>query len=243
MPAMHDLKILGMPQDGTFAEYVVVDVSRVHKKPAHLSVAEAASLPLAGVTAYRALFKQGFAKKGSTVFVAGIGSGVSTFAAQFAAAIGCKVVVSSSSKEKLEQAISRHALVGGVLYTSPAKEWVQHAKELISNEGFDIVIDGAAGRDFGELLKLLKPGGSLVSYGGTAGKPIDLDIFRIFLLQLRIIGTSMGSDDDFREMMQFVEDYRITPVVGEVHQWEVRNRWGPFCGIHSPFSEEVKQED
>jgi len=222
VPAMHNLKILGMPQDGTFAEHVVVDVSRVHKKPAHLSVVEAASLPLAGVTAYRALFKQGLVKKCHSVFVTGIGSGVSTFAAQFAAALGCKVVVSSSSKEKLEQAIHRHALVGGVLYTSPAKEWVQQAKELIGNEGFDIVIDGAAGRDFNELLKLLNPGGTIVSYGGTAGKPIDLDIFRVFLLQLRIIGTSMGSDEDFKEMIQFVEDFRITPVVGEVHSWEVR---------------------
>lgn len=226
-PAMHDLQLLGMPIDGTLAEYVVVDVSRVHKKPSHLSDVEAASVPLAGVTAYRALFQQGQAKCGSTVFVTGIGSGVSSFVAQFAAAAGCKVVVSSSSQEKLDQAIERHTLAGGVLYSKPAKEWTREALQLIDSSsygGFDLVVDGAAGRDFNELLKLLKPGGTIVSYGGTAGKPIDLDIFRIFLLQLKILGTSMGSDQDFSDMIQFVSDHRIIPVISDTHLWQAATK-------------------
>lgn len=221
-PAMHELEVLGMPKEGTLAEYVLVDVSRIYEKPSHLSDAEGASLPLAGVTAFRAVFKQGLAKRGSAVFVSGIGSGVSTFAAQFASAIGCRVVVSSSSQEKLDRAISRHSLLGGVLYSSPAKEWSTQALELIGRDGFDLVIDGAAGRDFNELLRLLKPGGRFVSFGGTSGKPLDLDIFRVFLLQLKILGTSMGSDDDFAHMIKFVEDHRIIPVIGEVYPWEVR---------------------
>lgn len=222
---MHNLEVLGMPKEGTLAEYVVVEASRVKERPMHLTELEAASLPLAGVTAYRALFNQGEAKKGHAVFVTGIGSGVSTFAAQFAAAVGCRVVVSSSSQEKLDEAVKRHSLLGGVLYTSPVKEWTRSALDLINagpSDGFDIIIDGAAGRDFNDLLRMLKPGGRFVSYGGTAGKPVDLDIFRIFLLQLKILGTSMGSDQDFDNMIQFVEDHKITPVIGETYQWEVR---------------------
>lgn len=225
-PAMHNLEVLGMPKEGTLAEYVVVDASRVKERPSHLTEVEAASLPLAGVTAYRAVFNQGEAKKGHAVFVTGIGSGVSTFAAQFAAAIGCRVVVSSSSPEKLDEAVKRHALLGGVLYTAPVKEWTRAALDLLGggSEGFDLIIDGAAGRDFNDLLRMLKPGGRFVSYGGTAGKPVDLDIFRVFLLQLKILGTSMGSDQDFDNMIQFVEDHRITPVIGEIYPWEVRNK-------------------
>lgn len=222
-PAMHELVLLGMPIDGSFAEYVVVDVGRIHLKPTHLSDAEAAAVPLAGVTAYRALFKQGQAKKGCRVFVSGIGSGVSTFAAQFAASAGCSVVVSSSSQDKLNEAIARHSLTGGVLYTQPAKEWAKQALAFTDNVGFDVVIDGAGGPDFNALIQILRPGGRLVSYGATAGKPKDVDIFRVFLFQLKILGTSMGSDDDFKEMLQFVDEYRIKPVIGDFHQWEVRH--------------------
>lgn len=221
-PAMHDLVLLGMPMDGAFAEYVVVDVSRIHMKPTHLSDVEAAAVPLAGVTAYRALFKLGLAKKGCRVFVSGIGSGVSTFAAQFAASAGCFVVVSSSSQDKLDEAIARHSLAGGVLYTQPAKEWSKQALALTDNVGFDVVIDGAGGPEFNALLHILRPGGRLVSYGATAGKPKDLDIFRIFLLQLKLLGTSMGSDDDFTEMLKFVDEFRIKPVISDYHPWEVR---------------------
>lgn len=260
-PAMHNLEVLGMPKEGTLAEYVVVEVSRVKERPAHLTEFEAASLPLAGVTAYRALFNKGEAKKGHAVFVTGIGSGVSTFAAQFAAAVGCRVVVSSSSQEKLDEAVKRHSLLGGVLYTAPVKEWTRAALDMLGggsgsgsdapvassasssgggaadsgaadSGGFDIIIDGAAGRDFNDLLRMLKPGGRFVSYGGTSGKPVDLDIFRIFLLQLKILGTSMGSDQDFDNMLQFVEDHRITPVIGETYQWEVRTLCRPFFFHH-----------
>lgn len=233
-PAMHDLSILGMPRDGTLAEYVVVDVSRVHRKPEHLSEVEAAALPLAGVTAFRALFHQAQAKRGSKVFVTGIGSGVATFVVQFAAAIGCQIVVSSGSQEKLDAALARHPLLGGVLYTAPTKEWTKDALNYIKNEGFDIVIDGAGGKDFNELLKLLKPGGRLVSYGATVGKPADFDIFRVFLLQLKILGTSMGSDEDFAEMLKFVEEHRIIPVIAHVHPWEVRQKQPPL--IYPPLT-------
>ena len=95
-----NFEIIGMPRNGTFAEYVAVPADRIFPKPSHLSWEEAAALPLAGLTAYRAVAVQGKLKAGEQVLVTGIGGGVAQFAAQFVLALGAKLFVSSSSPEK-----------------------------------------------------------------------------------------------------------------------------------------------
>eukprot|EP00659_Diplonema_papillatum_P003273 gene3273-5132_t len=104
--------ILGMPVDGTFAEFVKIPVANLRPAPAHLSDQQAASLPLAGGTAYRALITKGEAKAGDCVLVTGIGGGVALFALQFAVALGCRVYVTSSSDEKLKKAEGLGACCG-----------------------------------------------------------------------------------------------------------------------------------
>ncbi|GMQ23734.1 zinc-binding dehydrogenase [Algoriphagus sp. oki45] len=204
-------EILGMPRNGTFAEYVAVPVDRLVPKPSHLSWVEAAALPLAGLTAYRALVYQGQVKTGEQVLVTGIGGGVAQFAAQFAHALGAQVFVSSSQSEKLQMA-KELGFRGGFNYRE--KDWVSQALELTG--GFDLIIDGAAGDGINDLIQACKPGARIVFYGATAGNPGKLEARRIFWNQLKIMGSTMGSDEDFRSMIDLVESHQLHPTVDQV---------------------------
>lgn len=207
-----NFEILGMPRNGTFAENVVVPADRLHQKPDHLTWEESAALPLAGLTAYRALTYQGQLEEKENVLVTGFGGGVAQFAAQFALALGAKVSISSSSSDKIKKGLKMGASFG-FDYTNP--KWVDQAVEK-SRGGFDLIIDGAAGDSFNQLIQACKPGGRIVFYGATRGNPSKLEARRIFWNQLKIMGSTMGSDKDFRKMLQLVERREIHPVIDKV---------------------------
>lgn len=206
-----DFRILGMPNDGTFATHVRVPVKYLHRKPDHLDWSEAAALPLAGLTAYRAVFTQGQVQPGEDVLVTGIGGGVATFALQFASAVGANVFVTSSSADKL----ARSGLLGAVAgYDYTAGDWTAW---LLREHGHPhLIIDGAGGEGFARLIDLVAPGGRIVCYGATAGPPKKLDLFKVFWKQLHIIGSTMGSPDDFVAMLELVAREAIRPVIDEV---------------------------
>lgn len=206
-----DFTILGLPEDGTFAEYVKVKAEYLYHKPAHLDWEHAASLPLAGLTTYRALFTKGQAKKGDTVLITGIGGGTGTFALQWALAAGCKVFVTSGSGEKIQRAKEMGASAG-VCYK--AQDWAQELQHF--SGGFDVIIDSALGNGFEKLLDLSKPGGRIVFFGGTAGNIPPLNGRKIFWKQLQLLGTTMGSPDDFKGMVELVNKHKIVPVVDEI---------------------------
>ncbi len=210
-----DFKILGNPDDGTFAEFVKVPADRLVQKPEHLSWEEAASLPLGGLTAYRALFVQGQLQAGEKILVTGFGGGVAQFAAQFALAAGAEVYVSSSSVEKISYALEL-GIAGGFTYTD--KGWVKEAQAI--SGGFDCIIDSAMGDTLDNLIKVTKPGGRIVFYGATLGNPTSLDARRVFWNQIRLIGSTMGSDQDFSDMIAFVEKNSLKPIVDEVFPLE-----------------------
>jgi NADPH:quinone reductase-like Zn-dependent oxidoreductase len=203
-----DFLILGLPQDGTFAVEVAVDHSQLHDKPSYLSWQQAAALPLAGVTAYRALFAQGNLSEGETVLITGIGGGVATFALQFALAAGAEVWVSSSSPDKIARALELGAR-GGVNYRQD--DWA----EQLASQGIapQLIIDSAGGPGYASLIELAAPGGRLVNYGATAGPPEKLDLFKVFWKQLRLQGSTMGSPQDFLAMLAFANEHKITPIV------------------------------
>lgn len=205
-----EFEILGMPSHGTLAEYIAVPLDRIHPKPSHLSWEEAAALPLAGLTAFRALVVKGQVQAGDQVLVTGIGGGVAQFAAQFALALGAKVYVSSSSSEKLAQAITQGAS-GGFNYTQA--NWA--AVALQQTGGMDLVIDGAAGDTLSRLMDVCKPGARLVFYGATRGNPGQVEVRKLFWNQLQLIGTTMGNDSDFLKMLELVEKFKIKPVVDQ----------------------------
>jgi len=206
-----DFKILGLPDDGTFAEYVKVRVEHLHAKPIHLTWEQAAAVPLAGLTAYRALFTKGKAKKGDKVLITGVGGGTGTFALQWAVAAGCHVFVTSGSGEKIEQAKLLGASAG-VNYK--AQDWAEQLQHL--SGGFDIIIDSALGDGFAKLPDICNPGGRIVIFGGTAGNIPALNGRKIFWRQLQIIGAMMGSPDDFKAMLAFLNKHQVIPVVDEV---------------------------
>jgi len=211
--------ILGLPEDGTFAEYVKVPIENLVEKPLGLSFEEAAALPLAGVTAYRALMTRAQVKAGEKVLITGIGGGVALFALQFAIAAGAEVVVTSGSTEKLDKAMAMGAS-GGANYTD--KGWVETLKSLAG--AFDVIIDGASGDGVNDLLDLAMPGGRVVFYGATRGNPANVVARRIFWKQLNVMGSTMGSPADFRSMVDFVGRHSIRPVIDTIFPFD-QMRW------------------
>lgn len=206
-----NFEIIGMPRNGTFAEYVVVPADRVFPKPYHLSWEEAAALPLAGLTAYRAVAVQGKLKAGDQVLVTGIGGGVAQFAAQFVLALGAKLFVSSSSREKRSAAL---ALGASDAFDYSVGNW--SAAALESSGGMDLIVDGASGDTLSQLMNIAKPGGRLVFYGATRGNPPQLEARKLFWNQLQLIGTTMGTDHDFSEMLALVDSLQLRPRIDAV---------------------------
>jgi zinc-binding alcohol dehydrogenase/oxidoreductase len=207
-----DFVVLGMPDPGTFAEYISLPAQYIFPLPAHLSFEQGAALPLAGLTAYRAAFTRAQVQPGELVLVTGVGGGVALTAAQLCAARGAEVWVTSSSEEKIARAQELGAK-GGINYN--AEGWV---KTLTQQAGgpFDVIIDSAAGAAFGALLDAATPGGRIVFYGGTLGNIPDLPPAKVFWKQLSILGSTMGSPQDFAAMLALVTEQQLVPVVDEV---------------------------
>lgn len=201
--------ILGMPHDGTFAQYVTVPKANVYPKPAHLSMEEAAAIPLAGLTAYRATFTRGQLHQGETVLIPGIGGGVQTFVLLFVKAAGARAIVTSGSEDKLEHARALGADVT-IDYSDP--DW----NKKIKRGEVDLVVDSSGGDTLNKALGLLRPGGRAVLYGGTRLES-TIRIFPIFWNHLDIRGTSMGSPADFRAMLEFVTKHKIRPAIDRVY--------------------------
>jgi zinc-binding alcohol dehydrogenase/oxidoreductase len=205
-----DYRILGLPEDGTYAEYVKVPADHVFPKPRNLSHEEAAAIPLAALTAYRALVTRGEVKSGDTVVIPGIGGGVATFLVQMAVALGAKVFVTSGSDEKIEFA-KKLGAQDGVNYKS--ENW---SKELRSMTGpVDLSVDSIGGEVFDALLTVAKPGSRIVTFGATAGPVPKLVMPKIFLKQIDVLGTAMGSPQEFAAMLDLYEQQDLKPVINE----------------------------
>jgi NADPH:quinone reductase-like Zn-dependent oxidoreductase len=223
-----EFRILGMPDNGTFAEYVVVNARYIHPKPAHLSFEQAAALPLAALTAWRALMtRAGLRTAGSTapekVLITGIGGGAALFALQFAVAAGAEVWVTSGSPDKLKKAKALGAK-GGVNYHEP--DW---SKTLMAETGggrpgssargnptrsyFDVIIDSAGGPGFARLIDVAAPGGRIAFFGGTTGNITDIVPPKVFFKQLTIFGSTMGTEHEFADMIDFVRAKQLVPVL------------------------------
>ncbi len=206
-----NFQILGMPQDGTFAEQVLVPVAHVHKSPGHLDPTLAAAIPLAGVTAFRAVFSQAELKTSEKVLVAGAGGGVATFAVQFAKAAGATVYVTSSSPTKISQAIRLGATAG---FNYRDSDWDQQLLEVAGP--IDVIVDSAGGLGYDTLLKVAAAGGRIVNYGATAGPAKSVNLFHVFWKQLRLLGSTMGSPADFSAMLDFLNHHRMEPVIDRI---------------------------
>jgi NADPH:quinone reductase-like Zn-dependent oxidoreductase len=203
-------KILGFPDTGTFAEYIAISKKYVFEKPENLSFEESAAVPLAGLTAYRALFTKARLRAKEKVLITGIGGGAALWVLQFAVAYQARVYVTSGSDDKLSKAKSLGA-VGGFNYKNP--DWAEQAKKEAM--GFDIIIDCAGGPDFNKYIELAMPGGRIVNFGRTAGMIGSINTRLLYWKQLSILGTTMGTRDEFLSMIDFIESRNLKPVIDQ----------------------------
>ena len=204
-------RILGGPDDGTYAELVRIPAENVFPKPPRLSFEEAAALPLAGLTAYRALVSRARIRSGETVLILGIGGGVATIALHIARAAGCRVIVTSSSDDKLARAKELGA-TGGVNYTEDG--WVAAVKEM-SGGGVDVVVD-SVGSTWADSVNSVRAGGRVVAFGGTGGGKVEMMVRPITMGQVSFLGTTMGSPRDFAGLLAAVAHQTWTPVIDSI---------------------------
>jgi NADPH:quinone reductase-like Zn-dependent oxidoreductase len=205
-------RILGGPDPGTYAEFIAVPAGNVFPKPSPLSFEEAAAIPLASLTAWRAVVTRGQVRPGERVVILGIGGGVATFALQIARLAGAYVIATSSSEAKLERARELGADLT-INYTS--EDWERVVLERTGG-GAEVIIDSVGQATWGKALRALRPGGRLVSFGATTGRTSEVDIRAVFWNQLSILGTTMGSPREFAAMLQLYEAGRLRPVVDSV---------------------------
>lgn len=207
-----DFDILGMPDHGTFAEEITIHADQIEKKPVSYTWEEAGVLGLSALTGYRALFTQGEMVEGQTVFIPGGSSGVATYLIQFAVAAGARVIVTSRSASKREESKE----LGAHVVIDTHADW----NEELSDETIDLVIDSIGEATFQRSLSVLKRGGKMVVFGATSGDTVELDLRAFFYGQYTLIGSTMGSREEFRSMVSFVEENNIHPVLDEVYPLE-----------------------
>ncbi|HTA38981.1 MAG TPA: NAD(P)-dependent alcohol dehydrogenase [Candidatus Acidoferrales bacterium] len=205
--------VLGMPHDGTFAEYVAVPAGNVHPKPPSLTMEEAAAIPLAGLTAYRATFTRAALRAGETILIPGVGGGVQTFVLLFAKKIGARAIVTSGDDAKLERAKEMGADVCINYKTTP--DW---HKEARAAGPIDVVVDSSGGDTLAKAIDAVRPGGRIAIYGGTTAAA-NVKLFPLFWKHVTIFGTSMGSPQDFRAMLALF-DGSIKPALDKVFPFE-----------------------
>lgn len=202
--------LYGMPLPGTLAQYICVPLSNAFDKPAALSFEEAACLPTAGLTAWRAISVKARLAAGEHVLITGIGGGVATSACAFALASGAKVFVTSSCEEKIRRAEQLGAS-GGVVYTQ--EKWGKALAKL--SGGVDVVIDGAPAHSLSQYIRALNMGARVVIYGSTGGVDAQFSTPDLFLRHATLLGTAMGTLNDFSTMLAFVAKRQLRPVIDQ----------------------------
>ena len=189
---------------GTFADKVVVPRSNIVPKPASLSFEEAACLPTAWLTAYRMLFTQGGLKPGDTVLVQGAGGGVATALIALAHAGGLRVYATSRDEAKRKRALE---LGADEVFESNAR----------LPEKVDAVMETVGRATWSHSIRSLRPGGSLVVSGTTSGPNLDdAELTRIFFLQLKVIGSTMGTRSELASLVNLLDVSGVRPVIDRV---------------------------
>ncbi|MCF8471150.1 MAG: NAD(P)-dependent alcohol dehydrogenase [Parvibaculum sp.] len=201
---------LGGPIDGCAQDYMCLSAEGVSKAPANLSDAEVACLPCAALTAWRALFVEGSLKAGDTVLVQGTG-GVSIFALQFAKAAGARVLITSSSNEKLERAKALGA--DEVINYKATPDWAKEARKLTNGRGVDHVVEVGGADTFPQSIMAARLGGHVAVIGILSGLTQNVNVAAIFSQNLKVSGITVGSRLWFEDMVRAIEQNDIHPVI------------------------------
>src|SRR6266536_272679 len=192
--------LLSEKYQGTIAEQVIVPKRNVLPKPAELSWAEAACLPTAWLTAYRMLFVKSGLRPGQTVLVQGASGGVATAAIMMARAAGYRIWATARTEAKQAAAVE---LGAHQAFASGAR----------LPERVDAVIETVGAATWSHSLKSLRPGGRVVISGATSGAVPPADLTRVFFLQLSVVGSTMGTRDQFGRLLRFCEQTGVRPLI------------------------------
>jgi NADPH:quinone reductase-like Zn-dependent oxidoreductase len=207
------MHVVGEAMDGTHAELVAIPARNVYPIPNELTFEEAAAFPLVFETAYRMLVTRARLQKGETVFVWGIGGGVASAALVIAKALGARVIVTSSSGQKL----ARTRELGADDTIDHSTEDVRaRARELTDGKGADVVVETIGDATWKTTLEVAAAQGRVVLCGATSGPNPPAGLHRIWWKELTVLGSTMGSAEDFEACLDLVTSGRARPVIDEV---------------------------
>ena len=202
--------LLGETIRGTYAEYISLPIKQLYKLPNDFDYHQAAASALVYQTAWHSLVKRGNLQKGEKVLIVGAGGGVNTASVQIAKIIGAQVIVIGSDAKKLEMVES----IGADILINQSKEenWSKSVFLATSKRGVDVVVDNV-GTTFMQSLRALRKGGRLLTVGNSGGPKIEIDNRYVFAKHLSIIGSTMSTMDDFKEVMDLVVADKLKPIM------------------------------
>lgn len=203
-------RILGEHTDGGFTEFVPVDADHAYRIPDDLPFEEAAALPISYQTAWRALVSRARLKPGEDVLVIGASGGTAIAAVEIARMMGARVFAVTSGADK----VSRLRELGAdFVYDRLEVDWAKAVYRDTVKRGVDVVVENVGAATWAGSVRSLARGGRLVTYGGTAGPKVELDVRTVFWKQIEVIGTTMASRSEFEDMLRAVFAGRIRPVI------------------------------
>lgn len=207
----------GSPLPGGLAEYMIIHEDSAVAAPDNMSDEEAATLPIAALTAWYALVDFGRIEAGQTILVQGTG-GVSVFAAQIATALGAKVIVTSSQDANVA-ALKEMGAVAGVNYRSHP-EWAEEVLKLTDGKGVDLLLDVAGGDGINQSIAATKVGGRIAQIGFLTGQTSSLNLMPMIFRQTTIRGIAVAPRSSFDRMNTFLNEHKIRPVIEHVYPFD-----------------------
>ena len=205
--------MIGEHSDGAYAQRVKVPARNALRIPDSLSFEEAAAAPLVFLTAWSMMITKGNIRPGEDVLILGAGAGVGTAAIQIAKMVGCRVLATAGTDEKLERA---KKLGADVVINYRKEEFDKTIRNLTNRRGVDVVVDYIGADTWVRSLRSTRRGGRILTCGATTGATPQTDLRHIFYRQLQIIGSTMGSPKEFRDVMNCIFRGQLRPIIDRV---------------------------
>lgn len=211
------VRLLGERNQGTYAQHVRVAARNCFVLPAGLSFEEAAAMPVCYISVWRMLVTHAEIRPGETLLIRGFGSAMATAALQVGTAIGAHILVAGNSDDELASAIR---LGAEFVIDERAGDVAQHVRKFTAKRGVDVVVDCVGGTGWAASLASLSKGGRLVTSGATAGLHPQTDLRRIFWNHLKIFGSTLGTRQEFRDVLNFMKLSGTRPIIDRVFSLE-----------------------
>jgi NADPH:quinone reductase-like Zn-dependent oxidoreductase len=208
----NDYRILGEHTQGGFAEFVVAPAANLYRIPEHIDFVRACAAPLVFLTAWRGLKTRARLGEGESVLVTGASGGVATAAIQIAKYLGARVFAITTS-DNVDQV---RELGADVVYDREQKDFARQLWADTGKRGVDVVFDSVGAALWKQNVRSLARLGRLVVYGATTGPEAELDLRQVFWKQIEIIGTTMSTQVEFRDVMELVFTGKLNPIVDQV---------------------------